>query len=96
MILPGFSTVEVVSDLSGRGVGMDVVRTVIEKIKGTIELDSTPAAGTTISIKIPLTVAIMTAMMVGIGREIYAVPLHNILEIVRPEKSNLSTINGLR
>lgn len=91
---PGFSTAEVVSDLSGRGVGMDVVRTNIEKIKGTIELDSTPGSGTTISIKIPLTVAIMTAMMVGIGREIYAVPLHNILEIVRPEKSNLSTING--
>ncbi len=92
---PGFSTAEVVSDLSGRGVGMDVVRTNIEKIKGTIELDSEPGKGTKISIKIPLTVAIMTAMMVGIGSEIYAVPLHNILEIVRPESSALSTINGV-
>ncbi|MBC7772763.1 MAG: chemotaxis protein CheA [Pyrinomonadaceae bacterium] len=90
----GFSTAEVVSDLSGRGVGMDVVRTNIEKIKGSIELDSEPGVHTTVSIKIPLTVAIMTAMMVGIGDEIYAVPLHSIYEIVRPCKEELASIRS--
>jgi len=90
----GFSTADQVSDLSGRGVGMDVVRTNIEKIKGSIELESEPGKGTYVAIKIPLTVAIMTAMMVGVGEEIYAIPLHNIHEIVKPEKKVLSTIRG--
>lgn len=88
----GFSTAEQVSDLSGRGVGMDVVRTNIEKIKGSIELESEPGKHTSVSIKIPLTVAIMTAMMVGIGDEIYAVPLHSIYEIVRPGSGELASI----
>ncbi len=88
----GFSTAEQVSDLSGRGVGMDVVRTNIEHLKGTVTLESTPGQGTTISVTIPLTVAILTAMMVGIGPEQYAVPLGNIVEIVKPEKASLSTI----
>lgn len=89
---PGFSTAEQVTDLSGRGVGMDVVRTNIAKIKGTIDLSSVPGKGTTISIQIPLTVAILTAMMVEVGTEIYAVPLASIVEIVKPEKNVLSTI----
>ena len=92
IMLPGFSTAEKVSDLSGRGVGMDVVKTNIEKLKGTIDLHSKPGEGTTIEIKIPLTVAILPAMMVGVGREIYAVPLTNILEIVKPEARYVSTI----
>lgn len=90
----GFSTAEQVTDLSGRGVGMDVVRTNIEKIKGVIELDTKEGRGTTIRIKIPLTVAILTAMMVRIGTETYALPLSSIVEIVRPEKSQLATIHG--
>ena len=92
----GFSTAAQVSDLSGRGVGMDVVRANIEKLKGSVDVDSTPGSGTTILIRIPLTVAIMPAMMVGVGRELYAVPLSNIVEIVRPEESDLSTVNGRR
>lgn len=92
IFLPGFSTAEQVSDLSGRGVGMDVVRTNIEKLKGTIDLSSTPGRGTTVAIKIPLTVAIMPAMMVGVGKEIYAVPLESIVEIVRPESAQLLSI----
>ncbi|MCB9847266.1 MAG: chemotaxis protein CheA, partial [Phycisphaeraceae bacterium] len=92
----GFSTATQVSDISGRGVGMDVVRTNIEALKGTIDVDSTPGQGTTITIKIPLTVAIMPAMMVGVGGEQYAIPLSSILEIVMPESEQISTVHGRR
>jgi two-component system chemotaxis sensor kinase CheA len=88
----GFSTAAQVSDLSGRGVGMDVVRTNIERIKGTIEVTSVQGQGTTLSILIPLTVAILPAMMVKVSGEIYAIPLSHILEIVRPADEELSTI----
>lgn len=94
IFLPGFSTAEKVSDLSGRGVGMDVVRTNIEKLKGLISLSSQAGKGTTVSITIPLTVAILPAMMVGVGEEVYAVPLNNILEIVKPDPESMSTIGG--
>lgn len=90
----GFSTAEKVTDLSGRGVGMDVVRTNIEKIKGSIDLESVEGKGTVLKIKIPLTVAILTAMMVRIGSETYAVPLASVVEIVKPEDSQLSSIRG--
>ncbi len=89
----GFSTADAVSDVSGRGVGMDVVRANVERIKGTIDLLSEPGRGTTVRIKIPLTVAIMQAMMVRIGEEIYAVPLESIIEIVKPEPAQLASIN---
>lgn len=89
---PGLSTADRVSDLSGRGVGMDVVRTNIQRLKGTIDLSSTPGKGTTVAITIPLTVAILPAMLVGLGDEIYAVPLGNILEIVKPPAGAVSTI----
>ncbi len=89
----GFSTAEQVSDLSGRGVGMDVVRTNIErKLKGTITVESDPGRGTTLTIAIPLTVAIMPAMMVASGEDIFAIPLSNITEIVRPTPEMVSTI----
>jgi two-component system, chemotaxis family, sensor kinase CheA len=89
---PGFSTAEQISDVSGRGVGMDVVKTNIEKIKGTIDLLSEPGKGCTVAIKIPLTVAIMNAMMVGVGDEVYAVPLASVVEIVKPEEAQMATI----
>jgi two-component system chemotaxis sensor kinase CheA len=92
----GFSTAEKVSDLSGRGVGMDVVRTNIAKLKGSVDLSSETGRGTTVSITIPLTVAILQAMMVGVGPEVYAVPLTSIIEIVRPEGAQVSTIGGRR
>ena len=90
----GFSTADKVSDLSGRGVGMDVVKTNIETLKGTIELDSTPGQGSTVTILIPLTVAILPAMLVAVGMEIYAIPLGSIVEIVKPEEAQLSSIGG--
>ena len=92
----GFSTAAQVSDLSGRGVGMDVVRTNINKLNGTINIESTKGKGTTIEILIPLTVAIMPAMVVEIGAHLYSIPLQSIEEIVRPEENGLSTIRGQR
>ncbi|HCD34743.1 MAG TPA: hypothetical protein DER01_20205 [Phycisphaerales bacterium] len=91
---PGFSTAEQVSDLSGRGVGMDVVNSNITKLGGHVDVFSEVDKGTTVSIKIPLTVAIMHAMIVGIADETYAVPLPNLLEIVRPDPNEISTIQG--
>jgi len=90
----GFSTAAQVSDLSGRGVGMDVVRTNINKLNGTINIQSTKGKGTTIEILIPLTVAIMPAMIVEIGEHLYSIPLQSIEEIVRPEEDEVSTIQG--
>ncbi|MEZ6192494.1 MAG: chemotaxis protein CheA [Phycisphaerales bacterium] len=90
----GFSTAKVVSDLSGRGVGMDVVRTNINKLNGTINVMSKKGQGTTIEILIPLTVAIMPAMVVGVGSHMYSIPLQSIVEIVRPEPEEVRSVSG--
>jgi len=92
IFLPGFSTADEVSDLSGRGVGMDVVRTNIENLKGSIAVSTEQGRGTRITVTIPLTVAIMPAMMIALQHEQYAIPLGSIVEIVRPESGELSTI----
>ncbi len=89
----GFSTADQVSDLSGRGVGMDVVRTNVErKLKGGLTITSVKGVGTTLTITIPLTVAIMPAMMVAVADEVFAIPLTNITEIVRPSPDQLSAL----
>jgi two-component system chemotaxis sensor kinase CheA len=80
---PGFSTAAAVTNLSGRGVGMDVVRTNIEQIGGQIDLLSVPGAGTTFTIKIPLTLAIVSALIVGAGKQKFAVPQTSVMELVR-------------
>ncbi|MBW8734374.1 MAG: chemotaxis protein CheA [Asticcacaulis sp.] len=80
---PGFSTAAKVTNLSGRGVGMDVVRTNIEQIGGQIDLVSTPGHGTTFTIKIPLTLAIVSALIVGAGGQKFAVPQTSVMELVR-------------
>lgn len=90
----GLSTADKVSDLSGRGVGMDVVQTNIVKLGGTINVSATKGKGTTIEVLIPLTVAIMRAMIVGVGPREYAVPVMTIHEIVKPEPANLHSIAG--
>ncbi|MGP1346424.1 MAG: chemotaxis protein CheA [Phycisphaerales bacterium] len=89
----GFSTAEQVSDLSGRGVGMDVVRTNVSKLGGEIGVDSTLGQGTTIEIMIPLTVAILPAMMVSVGVGEYAIPIASILEIVGLRGAEQGTIS---
>ncbi len=89
ILLPGFSTADQVTQFSGRGVGMDVVRTNIEKIGGTVDIESTPGAGTTIRTKIPLTLAIIPALIIVSGGERYAIPQVSLLELVRldPEQA---------
>jgi two-component system chemotaxis sensor kinase CheA len=82
---PGFSTAEKVTSVSGRGVGMDVVKTNVERIGGTIEVDSTPGKGSTMRICIPLTLAIVPALIVAAGGERYAIPQVNLLELLRTQ-----------
>lgn len=82
IFMPGFSTAEKISNVSGRGVGMDVVKTNIEKIGGTVDLSSRPGAGTTIRIRIPLTLAIIPALVIESGGQRYAIPQVNLLELV--------------
>ncbi len=88
---PGFSTAETVSNISGRGVGMDVVKTNIERIGGTVELSSRHGHGTTLKVKIPLTLAIIPALVVHLGSERYAIPQVNLLELVRLEAAQART-----
>ncbi len=91
---PGFSTAKVVSNVSGRGVGMDVVKTNIEKLNGIIEIDSEVGVGTTQKLKIPLTLAIIQALLVGIQEEYYAIPLSSVLETVRISQDEIYTVDG--
>jgi two-component system chemotaxis sensor kinase CheA len=92
---PGFSTAAAVTAVSGRGVGMDVVKTNIEQIGGTIELQSTPGAGTLFTIKIPLTLAIVAALIVQAGTERFAIPQIGVVELVRLGSGNqLERIDG--
>ena len=85
IFLPGFSTAEKVTNVSGRGVGMDVVKTNIEKIGGTVDLQSRPGEGTMLKIKIPLTLAIIPALIVTSGGDRFAIPQVSLLELVRLE-----------
>ena len=93
----GFSTAAQVTNVSGRGVGMDVVRSNLEKIGGSVELSSTLGEGTTVRVKIPLTLAILSALIVGSGGQSFAVPQIGVTELVRIDESNAQlreTING--
>lgn len=85
IFLPGFSTAEKVTNVSGRGVGMDVVKTNVERIGGNVDVQSTPGHGTTVRVKIPLTLAIIPALVVTCGGDRYAIPQVSLLELVRLE-----------
>jgi two-component system chemotaxis sensor kinase CheA len=91
---PGFSTAEQVTDISGRGVGMDVVRRNLEKIRGRIDITSAPGKGTTFAIRLPLTLAVTDGMLVRVGDERFIVPLTHIHMSFRPEQAMLSTVVG--
>ncbi len=93
IFMPGFSTAEKITDVSGRGVGMDVVKTNIEKLNGVIELDTEVGKGTTLRIKLPLTLAIIQALMVLSNQDIYAIPLASVQEIVHLEEGQVYTID---
>lgn len=93
---PGFSTAEQVTSVSGRGVGMDVVRTEIERIGGTVELTSTPGQGTSVRIKIPLTLAIISALVVESGGIHFAIPQLGVVELVRVPADEQQRIERVR
>ena len=91
---PGFSTAAVVTDVSGRGVGMDVVRRNVRGMGGRVEIQSTLGKGTCISIRLPLTLAILDGMSVAVGKEIFIVPLTYIIESMQPAKADIKAISG--
>ncbi|ROH86094.1 chemotaxis protein CheA [Pseudomethylobacillus aquaticus] len=91
---PGFSTAEAVTDVSGRGVGMDVVKRNITAMNGTVEIRSVPGLGTTISIALPLTLAILDGMSVSLGSNIYVIPLNLIVETLQPRAQDIKTVTG--
>jgi len=96
IMLPGFSTAEAVSDISGRGVGMDVVRNNIQDIGGRISLKSERGRGMTIQLALPLTLAVMDGMVIKTGQQTYVMPLSSIVECLRPARSDVSNLIGTR
>lgn len=91
---PGFSTAEVITDLSGRGVGLDVVKTKIESLNGTVEVKTNPGHGSKFTIRLPLTLAIIQALMVNLNKEKYALPLNNIKEITTINSKSISLVQN--
>ncbi|EHR77516.1 histidine kinase [Thermococcus litoralis DSM 5473] len=94
IFLPGFSTAEKVTDVSGRGVGMDVVQDVIKTLNGSISVKSEVGKGTTFILKLPISMAIIQALLVKISNETYAIPINNILETIDIKQNQLKTIGG--
>ncbi|HEY8313127.1 MAG TPA: chemotaxis protein CheA [Candidatus Baltobacteraceae bacterium] len=91
---PGFSTAEVISDVSGRGVGMDVVKKNITRLKGVFDVNSEAGAGTKFTIKLPLTLAIIQALLVRVANELYSIPLDSVIESQRIEMRDVRTVHG--
>jgi two-component system, chemotaxis family, sensor kinase CheA len=91
---PGFSTADVVTDVSGRGVGMDVVKRNIEGLGGRVELESSPGFGTRTVIRLPLTLAILDGMSVGVGGETFIVPITTVIESLQPRLEDIRTMAG--
>lgn len=96
ILASGFSTADSISDISGRGVGLDVVKNTIESLGGSIEITSEPGEGTTFSIQLPLTLSIISVMLSMVGKEIYAVPLSSIIETAIVKKADIQTVQGQR
>ncbi len=93
IFLPGFSTAEQVSDVSGRGVGMDVVRSNMKKLNGTVELESELGRGSCVRLRLPLTLAILPVLLVAVDRETYALPLRAVVETIRVNASDIHRAN---
>jgi two-component system chemotaxis sensor kinase CheA len=96
ILTPGFSTAEQVTDVSGRGVGMDVVRQRIESLRGTIHIDSKPGRGTTVTLRLPLTLAIIDGLLVRVGEAFFILPLANSLECIELTREDIAASNGKR
>jgi len=95
IFLPGFSTADVVTDISGRGVGMDVVKKALNSLGGMVDITTRKAKGSTFTIRLPLTLAIIQALLVEVGQEIYAVPLSSVLETLLVNREDIKTVGGL-
>ena len=93
---PGFSTAAQVTEISGRGVGMDVVRRQIQKLRGRVDIESRPGRGTTFTLKLPLTLAIIDGLVVGVGAERYILPIYAVEEMLRPRADMLFTVENRR
>lgn len=91
---PGFSTAAQVTDVSGRGVGMDVVKRHVQKLRGRIDIETKPGFGTTFLMKVPLTLAIIDGLVVGVGKERYIVPIYTVREMLRPSEDMIATVRG--
>ncbi|MCV2355191.1 chemotaxis protein CheW [Paucibacter sp. B2R-40] len=91
---PGFSTADQVTDVSGRGVGMDVVKRNITSLGGTVEIDSAEGYGMKVSVRLPLTLAIMDGMSVGVGEEVYILPLSSVIESFQVQADTIKTVAG--
>jgi two-component system chemotaxis sensor kinase CheA len=92
--LPGLSSAEAVTDVSGRGVGMDVVKSTIENLNGIVEFTTTKGEGTTFSLKLPLTMAIFKALFVGVGKETFAIPISNVIETISLQQDEIKIVRG--
>jgi two-component system, chemotaxis family, sensor kinase CheA len=90
---PGFSTADEVTEVSGRGVGLDVVREVLHRLKGTVELETNPGAGTKFRLRLPLTLAIIKALLFRIESRLYAIPLNTVAEIARAKECDLHRVD---
>ncbi|MGE5481438.1 MAG: chemotaxis protein CheA, partial [Bacteroidota bacterium] len=91
---PGFSTRREVTEVSGRGVGLDVVQRTVERLNGTVQLESTLGAGTTFRIRLPLTLAIIRSLLVKVRGVVCAIPLVNVMEVLRLQAGDLATVQG--
>ena len=94
IFMPGFSTAAKISNVSGRGVGLDVVKTMIEKLNGTVQVTSELGHGSKFSIRLPLTLAIIQGLLVRVGRETYSIPIASVVESVRVRKEEINTIDN--
>jgi two-component system chemotaxis sensor kinase CheA len=91
---PGFTTAEEVTEISGRGVGLDVVRSVLQRLKGTVDIETTAGGGTTFRLKLPLTLAIIKALLFRVEQRLYAIPLNAVAEITRAYESDLHQVES--
>jgi two-component system chemotaxis sensor kinase CheA len=94
IFLPGFSTAEKITNVSGRGVGLDVVKTMIDKLNGTVNVTSEKGKGSKFSIKLPLTLAIIQGLLVRVGKEVYSIPIASVIESHRIKKEEINTIDN--
>lgn len=94
VLRPGFSTADEITEIAGRGVGLDVVQTVLNRLKGSVDIETRPGQGTTFRLKLPLTLAIIKALLFRLELRLYAVPLNGVAEIARAHESDLHQVDG--